>query len=513
MGFIPDGVCARTSSAWQVLPRPTVRLYVLSLPIRRAVAFLGALSAIALGSALDADVAAASKSQWSIFEDHAVLVGSTPRMRANALQEMRTLGADTLRVQVRWNEVAPRPRSKTKPSFDPTNPAAYPGFGPYDDLVRRADALGMRILATITGDAPRWATYRSRARSFRSANYRPSAREYGRFTAAVARRYSGEFQGLPKVRYFSLWNEPNHKQFLKPRSAAPRIYRELVYAGLTAIRRNGAAGARVFVGELAPVGRPGKVIGPGAFLQRWLCLTKRFRPRRRGDGCRRFEKIRADGFAHHPYGPVKRVSRRRDIINLLAIRRLGRYLDRAARARRLPRRLPIYSTEFGLQSNPPDDHVSTSPARQARLINEKEEYSYRYWRLKSYSQYLLYDDPPRSGRRSGRWSGFQTGLRYPKGGAKPAWNAYRFPIVVRRRRGGVTVWGRVRPGEGTHWVRLQRRGRRGYAHSGARIRTNSRGYFRVRRRRVASYRFQAYAQRPHGGRRLIGSSRTARPIH
>ena len=95
---------------------------------------------------------------------------------------------------------------------------------------------------------------------------------------------------------------------------------------------------------------------------------------------------------------------RRDIINMLAIRRLGAALDKAARAGRITRRLPIYSTEFGYQTNPPDPFVSTSPPRQAELLNKMEEYSYRYARLKSYSQYLLSDDPARSGSSALRWA-------------------------------------------------------------------------------------------------------------
>ena len=58
--------------------------------------------------------------------------------------------------------------------------------------------------------------------------------------------------------------------------------------------------------------------------------------------------------------------------------------------------------------------------RQAALINEKEEYSYRYGRLKSYSQYLLYRRPAAQGPASVKWSGFQTGLRFPNGKKKPA---------------------------------------------------------------------------------------------
>jgi hypothetical protein len=265
----------------------------------------------------------------------------------------------------------------------------------------------------------------------------------------------------------------------------------------------------VFVGETAPVGRAGKVIGPKAFLRRWLCLSKRFRKIRSG-GCRRFKSIDADGYAHHPYGPVERVPRKADIINMLAIRRLGKYLDLARRANRFRRRLPIYSTEFGLQSNPPDNSVSTTPSRQAALINEKEEYSYRYGRLKSYSQYLMKDDPARPGPASTRWAGFQTGVRFPSGKKKPAYNAYRFPIVVHRRgRRGVRIWGRVRAGgSGPRFVRLYAGGRR----SGGLITTRGAGYFGVKRRRVARYRFKAYALNQRGSRVLIGKSRTARPI-
>src|SRR5206468_5094201 len=159
--------------------------------------------------------------------------------------------------------------------------------------------------------------------------------------------------------------------------------------------------------------------------------------------------------AHHPYGPVDVVPPGRDIVNMLAIRRLGSYLDRAAAAGRLPHRLPIYDTEFGLQSNPPDPTVTTSLAKQAEQLNEKEELSWRYPRLRSYAQYLLFDDPQRPGPTPVAWSGFQTGLRFDKGPPKPAWNAYRLPLVVRTARRGVRIWGRVRPGEGKRSVQLE----------------------------------------------------------
>jgi len=265
-----------------------------------------------------------------------------------------------------------------------------------------------------------------------------------------------------------------------------------------------AYGVQVFVGELAPVGRAPVATGPTAFLRRWLCLDTRFRRSSHGTGCRSFKQIKADGFAHHPYGPTARVPRNRDVINLLAIRRLGDYLDRARAARRFSSRLSIYNTEFGLQSNPPDPFVSTTLSRQAALINEKEEYAYRYSRLKSHSQYLMYDDPARPGPPAVKWSGFQTGLRFASGRAKPSFNAYRFPIVVKRRGRGVRIWGRVRPGSGRRYVRIQRRG----GSYGPRLRTNWSGYFGKSIGRSGNFRFRAYDR----DGKHIGTSRTAGPI-
>jgi hypothetical protein len=470
-----------------------------------------AAALVAAASLLFPASAMASKGQWSVFEDHTALVKSGDEKRAKFLDEIKNeLGADTLRIEIKWNEVAPEPNAKTKPTFDASDPlayafgpASYPGFYPYDDLVRRATNLGFGIIVTITGDAPRWATEGGKGASFETANYRVNAGEYAKFVAAVVKRYSGELPDLPPVRYFSIWNEPNHRNFIKPTKEAPRIYRNLVNEAVPQIRANAVPGARVFVGELAPVGRAPRAMGPTQFLREWLCLNKRFKRTSGFPGCGGFKKVNADGFAHHPYGPTERVPKTRDVINMLAIRRLGSYLDQAARQGRIQSKLPIYNTEFGLQSNPPDRLVSTSLSRQAALINEKEEYAYRYSRLKSHSQYLLNDDPARTGGLSVKWSGFQTGLRFSDGRRKTAYTAYRFPIVVKKRRTGAYVWGRVRPGSGARSVQLQK----GSQNSGPRITTNSRGYFGVTRRAAGSYRFKAY----DAAGKLLGTSRTAKP--
>ena len=453
-----------------------------------------------------ASPAAASRSQWSMFEDHVFLVRSGAVVREQTLDEIKALGADTLRIEVKWSEVAPSAGARTKPVFDGNDPAAYPGFEPYDDLVRRAVAKGFRIMITLAPDAPNWATAGGRG-----GNYKVDARDFAEFARAVGRRYSGVFGGLPAIKYYSIWNEPNHIFFLKPRSQAPRVYRRLVERGLPALRSVAPAGTQIFVGELAPVGTATKVVGPKRFIQGWLCLDKRFKRLRgraaRKAGCNGFKKVQANGFAHHPYGPTGAVPARRDIINISVIRRLATLLDKAGRAGRINRGLPIYNTEFGFQTNPPDPFISTSAARQAELLNEKEEYSYRYSRLKSYSQYLLYDDPARAGSSALKWAGFQTGLRFSAGTQKPSYEAYRLPIVVKKRGRGVLIWGRVRPGAGIRSAQLQRKRGGSFVNDGSPIATNSSGYFTARRAARATYRFVGFAA--PGGTQL-GFSRTAR---
>ena len=447
------------------------------------------------------DSAPTARSQWSVFEDHDALIRDGEARREQVLEELRDLGVDTLRVAIKWNEAAPQPLSRERPRFDATDPDDYPGFESYDDLVRRAGDKGFRIVAYLAPDAPRWATAARRRVTNATVNTRPDPREFGDFAQAVARRYSG------KIEWFSVWNEPNHVLFLKPQREAPRIYRQLVAAAVPRIREH-ASEAKVLVGETAPVGKPGTTIGPAEFMRRWLCLDENFDRALVDRTCASFARLDVDGFAHHPYGPTQRVPAKKDIISLLAIRRLGRYLDRAARAGRMPLSLPIYNTEFGLQSNPPDPTVSTTLARHAALINEKEELSYRYPRLRSYSQYLLNDDPPREGlNERAIWSGFQTGLRFTDGRRKPAWAAFRLPIVVHTRgRGRVLVWGRVRPGEGNRTVRLELR-RRGTWTVARSLQTDDAGYFETRLPRAQRYRYRAFA-----GERPLGTSRAATPV-
>ena len=77
-------------------------------------------------------------------------------------------------------------------------------------------------------------------------------------------------------------------------------------------------------------------------------------------------------------------------------------------------------------------------------------------------------------------------------------------MVKKRGRRGVSIWGRVRPGIGPRSVQLQRKGG---GNSGPRIKTNSNGYFEVKRKESGRYRFRAY----DSSGKLLGTSRTAKP--
>ena len=81
---------------------------------------------------------------------------------------------------------------------------------------------------------------------------------------------------------------------------------------------------------------------------------------------------------------------------MLAIRRLGGRA-RQGRAGRAHHRAACRSTAPSSASRRTRPTRSSARPRRARreLLNKKEEFSYRYSRLKSYSQYLLFDDPPR----------------------------------------------------------------------------------------------------------------------
>ena len=115
-------------------------------------------------------------------------------------------------------------------------------------------------------------------------------------------------------------------------------------------------------------------------------------------------------------------------MTLGVLSRLERALDRAGKAGAIPRGLPIYLTEFGIQSRP-DRIQGVSFAKQAAYLSIAEHMAYVNPRVRSFSQYLMSDDRPRASALN-KYAGFESGLRTNKGKKKPAYKAFRLPLAV-----------------------------------------------------------------------------------
>ena len=404
---------------------------------------------IALLVLVGAPVASASSTQESIFQDDAVLLNGFP---GPSLDLIHGIGGTTIHSLVFWNKLAPHPRSRSRPHGDLSNPNSYSdaAWAPYDALVREATARGMQVLLSPTGFSPRWASGCS------ARDCKPSAKLYQRFVTAVGRRYSGTFKDssgnvLPRVTRWSLWNEPDQVGWINPQSQAAPIYRGLVYAGLAGLRASGHGHDQVLLGETAPVGR-GRSTDPTTFLLNLFCIDSRGH-RLRGKAARRqrcsrhFKRFSGiTGFAHHPYntgatGPALRKPRGKGDITLAVLRRLTRILRLAAHRHALRAGLPIYITEYGIQTRPPNRRYGVPSSRQAMWLNQADYVAYRNRAVRSVAQYELYD--------GANTSVFTTGLIFHNETPKPSFDAYRLPIWASRKRSRTSLWFWVRPAAGT----------------------------------------------------------------
>ena len=463
------------------------RLAALAAALCCLVALLGAGPASA---ARDAEV--------SIMDDQLLLGRSQPYVDRQ-MRVFSRLGVDRVRVSAFWRDHAPAARSRTKPGgFDGANPIdpRYSWWS-LDRVVRGAVSHGMRVMITITTPAPRWALTGRR----RNWVWAPSAREFGAFAEAVARRYSAF------VDHYGIQNEPNQGGWLQPQSdrrglVSPHLYRAMVRAAYPRIKR-ADPGSRALIGNLASSGRRGRgrrvPIRPLAFLRAMACVDGRYRRIRRGR-CRRFRPVPADAIGHHPYqlfsAPSRR-SRNRDDAAIGDGRRLLRALDRLTRRGRIRpsrgRRLSVFYTEFGYQTNPPDPFAGVSLRRQSRWLQDAAYLVWRTPRIRSLNQFRLVDGAIR-GRGVAAFREFQSGLLFRRRRrAKPAYRTFPHPIVISGRR----LWGQVRPGR-AHTVMLEyRRGRRGPFRVVRSTRTDRRGYFTARVTRRGYYRYR-YLDGPRG---------------
>ncbi len=428
-----------------------------------------------------------------MFEDDTLLHADP----AGTLQALRSLGVGIVRVSVSWSSIAPSPSSHRRPAFDAANPAAYPpaNWVVYDRIVQDAAARGMQVDFTLSGGSPLWADGRGNPTTDLNFAWEPSAREYGLFVRAVATRYSGRFtppgssSPLPRVHFWEIWNEPNFGEDLDPQaiegstvSVGPKMYRALVDAAWGSLQSTGHGRDTILIGGLAargasagpsrrlPGGLPGDfgTTKPLQFIRTLYCVDSSYRKLRGAAaaavGCptstvasRRFRAahpglFQASGFGAHPYPinlpPTQASSRDPDYTEFNELPRLGRTLDRLQRAYGSRTRFPIYDTEYGYITDPPNrsGHY-VSPATAAHYLNWAEYISWRSPRIATTMQFLLSDPNPSAG--TPEFGGFASGLIFYDGVHKPGFDAYRLPVhlpVTSTRRGrSLEVWGCVRP--------------------------------------------------------------------
>lgn len=428
---------------------------------------------VLLSALLPAATASASSTQATMLQDDPDLIYGTDAVRAKRLDELKSLGVDIVKVRVRWRDLAPA--GKTKPSgFDGADPASYgAGWTPYEAIVSGAAARGLGVYFQLGGTAPDWAT------PGKSSVDRPSATEFGKFAKAAGTQF-------PTVSLWSVWNEPNLVSWLSPQvkggvPQAPRIYRGLLNAASSGLSASGHGSDELLLGELLPFTRSSreakKKIRPLAFLRELACVSSHYRPYRgrtaKKRGCANFKALPGTGLAYHPYtlagGPSVKTPNRDDA-SIADLGRITKVLSKLRSKKRIQRSWPIWITEFGFQSRPPDPY-ETPIKKIPGFMGQSEFIAFKNNRVMSFSQYPLIDD-------AGRVEGFQSGLRFHNGKKKPGvFAAFQRPFFARQVGSRVELFGGVRSA-GSGSVTLQTRtSTKGKWKSLGSAGLNSRGYF------------------------------------
>jgi hypothetical protein len=443
--------------------------------------------------------ALASSTQESTFQDDPMLVYGTVEQMNSTLDTLQSFGVDRIRVSVFWRNVAPANDQVQKPSFDPTDPAQYPPehWAPYDRLIQGALSRGIFVNLNITSPVPRWAATES-PRPDLQKTFGPSPDEFGKFVKAVGTRYSGTYEGLPRVDYWSIWNEPNQAGWLTPQwspdprnakkqiDAAPATYRKLLAAAWQNLADSGHGTDTILVGETAPQGTQtdkglSRSIDALKFIRRLYCLDDNLNLLKGGDAhfrdcpgdiptfvAQNPALFHATGYAHHPYAlltPPGRSSKWQDWVSISDLGRLSHELTRIylryGQKMQSKRGVPLYLTEYGYQTKPDPLAKIVTFSKQAAWLNQAEYIAYKNPNVRTLSQFLLVDDAPDPGETNPqlKWRTFQSGLQLLGGPRKLSYKAYITPIFLTKtqlRRGrSTTVFGLLRPAQATSTQTVQ----------------------------------------------------------
>jgi hypothetical protein len=350
--------------------------------------------------------------------------------------------AQIARVNIYWRKAV-----GSSPPANPTNPADPDyDFSRLDGAVRSAAARHMQVLITVFG-APTWAEGKNRPSSAPLGTWKPDPHALGQFAQALAKRYSGSFQGLPRVSLFEVWNEPNLSVNLTPqwvgkKPTSPDLYRSLLnafYRGVKSV----APGDTVIGGATAPFGDPRSHprdpklprMRPLAFLRQMFCLNRKLKP----GGCQ--AKTHLDVLSHHPINftnPPTYQAINHDDIEIADFHKLVPLIHAAERTGHVRPRghHPLWATELSWYTKPPSK-FGIPPAKQARWL---EQGFYLLWKQgASVAVNFLLRDAPHTNVFSG-----SSGVFFGNGKQKPSYTSFRFPFVTYRiSNQRVGAWGKA----------------------------------------------------------------------
>lgn len=383
-----------------------------------------------------------------------------------AYDAVAAAGVRLTRLPMAWSNVA-----RSRPA-DPTNPAdpAY-NWADFDWRVQAARARGLEPLLSLYA-TPGWAktssTYGGPVRNT------PNPKDFADFATAVARHYSGATSGVPAVRHFQFWNEPNLSTYLDPSDSVEQ-YRAMVNAAYPAVHAVSAAN-RVVAGGLAPYASASNDIAPLKFMRELLCMSAGSKPKATCNAT-----ISFDIWSMHPYtnGGPNRSARAKDDVSLgdlPEMRRLLRAGEKAGHVKPSGAH-QFWVTEFSWDTNGPDPG-GVPLSRHARWVAEA---FYNMWRsdVSTAVWFQLRDNPKGTFTWGQTWQSglfFRTTAKYADERAKPVRQVIRFPFVALPSGRRAALWGRV-PSGSKATVAIERRSGKKWVRVTS-VGTNANGLFR-----------------------------------
>lgn len=379
-----------------------------------------------------------------------------------AFEHVRATGSTMALSPLRWRVIAP---SKLPASWNPEDPAD-PNYDWefIDNWVTRAVAAGLTPVLQVRS-APAWAE-RCFPHPLSEAVCNPDPAALAAFTRAAVRRFSGSFEGLPRVQYWEGMNEPNLSLYFEPQfegntPVSPDLYRTLLntfYATVKSVNPS----ALVLAPGLGPISVPNFTIGPLRFTRLLLCMKGHHNPKPTAGDCG--GGVHFDIFDTHPYttGRPDHEGGPNDVQmgDLADLQELIAAADKAGRIKGVFKRTPLWATEFSYDSNPPDPNGLPMKV-ETQFVAEALHLAWMH-RVEVFMWYSLDDAEP-----SNEPFPFtlQSGLYFwaPTVAAetpKPSMYAFRFPFVAFRQKNGLKFWGRTPTSTGGRVVLQAKRGKR-----------------------------------------------------